>query len=61
MKNNMKLDGVCFLASKVYYYGVGGSLYDFESLLEENNFKIETVYKNHSKFTNKREIIKISF
>ena len=57
----MKLDGVCFLASKVYYYGVGGSLYDFESLLEENNFKIETVYKNHSKFTNKREIIKISF
>jgi len=35
----MKSDGFCLLASKVYYYGVGGSLYDFETCLEDNGFK----------------------
>ena len=29
IKKSMKKDGICYLASKVYYYGVGGSLYDF--------------------------------
>ena len=29
IKRTMKENGVCYLASKVYYYGVGGSLYDF--------------------------------
>jgi hypothetical protein len=29
IQKSMKKDGFCLLASKVYYYGVGGSLYDF--------------------------------
>ena len=33
IKKSMKKDGICYLASKVYYYGVGGSLYDFYEFL----------------------------
>ena len=35
----MKTDGKCYLASKVFYYGVGGSLYDFLDFLEKYNLK----------------------
>ena len=32
IKKAMKKDGICYMASKVFYYGVGGSLYDFMDL-----------------------------
>tara|TARA_B110000503_G_C6786991_1_gene265638 strand:+ start:240 stop:401 length:162 start_codon:yes stop_codon:yes gene_type:complete len=36
IKKAMKKDGICYMASKVFYYGVGGSLYDFMDFLENN-------------------------
>lgn len=29
IKKALKPNGICLMASKVFYYGVGGSLYDF--------------------------------
>jgi len=33
IKKTLKLTGFCLMASKVYYYGVGGSLFDFMDFL----------------------------
>ncbi len=40
----MNTDGKCYLASKVFYYGVGGSLYDFLDFLEKYNLKYLKVW-----------------
>lgn len=53
--------GICFLAAKAHYFGVGGSLRHFESILVDKckEFKSESVFVCHENVS--REILKISF
>ena len=53
-------NGWALLATKLFYYGVGGGWYDFEELLEERGFHKEVVWENEANKTNKRLIIKIT-
>lgn len=60
LKTKMKPSGVCYLAAKQHYFGVGGSLREFERiLLKENLFKSETVFICNDNVS--REILKVSF
>ncbi|KAI5710508.1 hypothetical protein M8J76_004024 [Diaphorina citri] len=56
-KTLLKPTGCVYLAAKVYYFGVGGCVYDFEKLLVENNFLVDTVWEQNEGV--KRKIIKI--
>lgn len=60
---NMKKEGVCFLASKVYYFGVGGSLPEFELFLQNNYPFLEWVQVSEikNKKSNNRKIIEIKY
>ncbi|KAL1462957.1 hypothetical protein WDU94_014754 [Cyamophila willieti] len=51
--------GCVYLAAKVYYFGVGGCIYDFEKLLVDNDFVTSTVWEQNEGV--KRKIIKIQF
>lgn len=56
----MKPTGVCYLAAKLHYFGVGGSLRSFEEvLLKEDTFKSQSVFKCNDNIG--REILKITF
>lgn len=60
LKTKLKPSGVCYLAAKLHYFGVGGSLREFEQiLLKENLFKAEIVFTCNDNVS--REILKISF
>lgn len=60
IKLKLKSTGICYLAAKLHYFGVGGSLRHFEEvLLKENIFKSETVFR--CKDNVGREILKITF
>lgn len=51
--------GICYLAAKLHYFGVGGSLRQFEQiLLKENIFSSESVYSCNDNVG--REILKIT-
>lgn len=58
-KTFLKPSGCVYLAAKVYYFGVGGCVYDFEKLLLGNNFLTSTVWEQNEGV--KRKIIKIQF
>lgn len=59
-KSKLKKDGIIFLAAKVFYFGCGGSIRDFEKfLLKDGSFKFETVCKVEQDVF--REILKITF
>lgn len=58
-KTFLNPSGCVYLAAKVYYFGVGGSLYDFEKLLFDNGFMTTTVWEQNEGV--KRKIIKIQF
>lgn len=58
-KTLLKPTGCVYLAAKVYYFGVGGCIYDFEKLLEENGFVVKTVWEQNEGV--KRKIIQIQF
>lgn len=60
IKMKMKPTGVCYLAAKLHYFGVGGSLRSFEQvLLKEDTFKSQSVFKCNDNIG--REILKITF
>lgn len=60
LKTKLKPTGVCYLAAKLHYFGVGGSLREFEQiLLNEKLFKSETVFTCNDNVS--REILKITF
>lgn len=61
--NHMKKEGVCFLASKVYYFGVGGSLPEFEIFLQNSYPFLEWVQVSEmkNKKSNNRKIIEIKY
>lgn len=60
--NNMKKTGKCILANKSYYFGVGGNLSDFKTLLEEKGLGWRSVVRIVPKTGgNKKEIIEIYF
>jgi hypothetical protein len=60
LKSKLEADGVIFLAAKTFYFGVGGSLRDFEQFLDDDKtFKYETVFKVENDVF--REVLKITY
>lgn len=60
LKEKLKPDGICYLAAKSHYFGVGGSLRQFESVLREDGaFSSETVFACQKNVS--REILRITF
>lgn len=60
IKTKLKPTGVCYLAAKLHYFGVGGSLRQFEQiLLKDDLFKSESVFTCNDNIG--REILKITF
>lgn len=60
LKEKLKPNGICYLATKVYYFGVGGSVREFEKFVEnEGNFESEVVCVCNENV--KREILKIAY
>lgn len=60
IKTKLKPTGVCLLAAKLHYFGVGGSLGHFEQvLLKENVFNTESVFRCNDNVG--RDILKITF
>jgi len=51
-------DGVCIISSKLYYFGIGGSVDEFKDFMEQTypHLKIETLQEINDKRSNKREI-----
>lgn len=59
LKTRLKPHGVCYLAAKLHYFGVGGSLREFEQILrKENAFQSESVHLCNDNIG--REILKIT-
>lgn len=57
-----KPDGICFLAAKSFYFGVGGGIAAFKSLVDRDGcMKHETALVIDDGKSNRREIIKLSF
>jgi hypothetical protein len=52
--------GVAYVASKRYYFGVGGGVDDFRSALDPTNFRVETVQVVDTGVGNIREILKVT-
>ncbi len=62
LENNMSSAGICYLANKNYYFGVGGNLVQFKERLEENGFIYDVMCKIIPKSGgNKKEILEIRF
>lgn len=60
LKAKLKPNGICYLAAKSHYFGVGGSLRQFEAaLLEDGAFHSETVFACSENVS--REILRITF
>jgi len=53
-----------YIASKVYYFGVGGGIEDFTKIIQQNNDKYNLVYSVAKTFddgkSNIRQIIRLS-
>lgn len=59
LKTKLKLNGICYLAAKQNYFGVGGSLAQFSSVLSNHKMlKSESVYTCHENVS--KEILKIT-
>ncbi|XP_076643359.1 histidine protein methyltransferase 1 homolog [Halictus rubicundus] len=59
LREKLKQDGVGFIAAKSYYFGVGGGMRQFQSLIEDDGiFNVEIVWKSQQGL--QREILKIS-
>lgn len=61
LTTKLKPNGICYLAAKSHYFGVGGSVRSFESVLLSKckQFQSETVFLTKENVS--REILKISF
>ncbi|KAL4473180.1 hypothetical protein ABPG72_015561 [Tetrahymena utriculariae] len=56
----MKPNGICLLANKLYYFGVGGSMPEFKQYLQTNHsgkLQLESLEIVNNKKGNKREIV----
>lgn len=59
LKHRLSSNGVAFIAAKTHYFGVGGSVGQFESCLRKcGSFNIETCWK--SLLGIQREIIRVT-
>lgn len=59
-KNHLKNDGIGYVAAKAHYFGVGGGVRQFESLVVKDGvMKCESVWKSTGGLG--REIIKLTF
>jgi len=58
----LEKDGICIISSKLYYFGVNGSVDEFKDFLEINfpNLQTETLVEIDNKKSNKREIFAIT-
>lgn len=54
-------DGLCIISSKLYYFGVGGSVDEFKEFVLANfpDLKIQSLKEINNKISNKREIFAI--
>jgi predicted nicotinamide N-methyase len=54
-------NGVCIIGSKLYYFGIGGSVDEFKEFMENNypKFKVQTLQEINDKKSNKREIFAV--
>lgn len=60
LKEKLNANGVCYLATKVYYFGVGGSAREFERILKDDGtFQSEVIFACNENV--KREILKITY
>lgn len=58
LHDKLKPDGVVLVAAKIYYFGVGGGLRQFEQLIEQDKrFKSKTVWSSNEGVN--REIIEL--
>jgi len=60
--NLMKPSGVCLLANKLYYFGVGGSMLEFKQYIAKTyagSLALESLEIVNNKMGNKREIVSI--
>lgn len=44
-KELLRPDGVIYVAAKTHYFGVGGSIQEFQLQLEKNNFRSHLVWQ----------------
>ncbi|XP_012264959.2 histidine protein methyltransferase 1 homolog isoform X2 [Athalia rosae] len=59
-KSKLKKNGMVYVAGKVYYFGVGGGMRQFEELVSsEKKFFTETVWRSEEGV--QREILKLTF
>lgn len=56
----MKPDGRGILANKLYYFGVGGSVPEFNEFLESQGLKHEVVEEINPESGNRKVIISVS-
>lgn len=60
IKRKLSPNGTCFVAAKIYYFGVGGGSREFHQYLNsDGTFNSEVVFSNKENV--KREILKITF
>ena len=58
----LRPQGVVFIASKIYYFGVGGSLQSFIDLVRlDDRFVAEIVWRNEDISNGRRAILKLTF
>ncbi|XP_011344983.1 histidine protein methyltransferase 1 homolog isoform X2 [Ooceraea biroi] len=59
LKARLKMDGVVFVAGKTYYFGVGGGMRQFESLvLRDGCFDVKSVWRSQDGVN--REILRLT-
>lgn len=59
-KSKLKSDGIVYLAAKTLYFGVGGSLREFEDVIRrDDTFETSVVFTLKENVV--REILKIQF
>ena len=57
----LETTGICIISSKLYYFGVNGSVDEFKDFMEEHypHLSIQTLLEIDNKISNKREIFAI--
>ncbi|KAN0011713.1 hypothetical protein ACTFIU_007279 [Dictyostelium citrinum] len=61
ISNHLETNGKCYLASKTYYFGVGGGIRKFEELVKIlNRLSIKTVRDIKDGISNVREVVEIT-
>lgn len=57
----MRPEGVCYIATKVYYFGVGGGVISFgEAMRRHGGLGMEVVWENDEQSNGKRVILRVT-